>query len=156
MFPAESQFKSTNDLQNFEDASDRNTHFFTELNPLFLIQQKILLLLLFLSKVKVLFFFYQNQNVPTFGLVRQLSLIQPFKSWHVCHFLLYVVYIPTNLLNFFFDFLLFEPSSLKLEVDTGRWAGNSGRIGLPAEWSFQQRSSCTNLMQFIPRSKYFW
>lgn len=128
-----------------------------ELNP-FLIQQTLLLLLLFFIKSDgaLFFFFFTKSKTSTFGLVKQLSLIQPFKSRHLCHFLPYVVYNPTNLLNFFFDFLLFDPSSLKLEVDTGRWAGNSGRIGLPAEWSFQQRSSCTNLMQFIPRSKCFW
>lgn len=117
----------------------------------------LVIAVVFLSKVMALFFFFFTKSkTSTFGLVKQLSLIQLFKSRHLCHFLPYVVYNPTNLLNFFFDFLLFDPSSLKLEVDTGRWAGNSGRIGLPAEWSFQQRSSCTNLMQFIPRSKYFW
>lgn len=116
----------------------------------------LVIAVVFYQKWWCFFFFFTKSKTSTFGLVKQLSLIQPFKSRHLCHFLPYIVYNPTNLLNFFFDFLLFDPSSLILEVDTGRWAGNSGRIGLPAEWSFQQRSSCTNLMQFIPRSKYFW
>lgn len=64
-------------------------------------------------------------------------------SWSSSTLLLRQLNSPaTSLLNFFFDFLDFCPSSFKLNVEGGRWAGSSGRIGLPRKWTVEHLYSC--------------
>lgn len=51
----------------------------------------------------------------------------------------------SHLVNFFFDFFDFSRSPFKLDADDVRWAGSSGRIGLPVKLTVEQAYSCTGL-----------